>query len=162
MKYITIGVINRIVMVLIFLGFTYSNFKLIEWNQLLDNGEILFDEYESLRKNSQTYNLLILFLFILYSFLNLRNKKQRIDRDISLREYILPEFNHSDERESVLTGKAAKAGLAITFVYSILVLSSFIFPSNENRLYFMLFGTASIPIVGLISYYISYRYYYSK
>ncbi|WP_438311370.1 hypothetical protein [Sporosarcina sp. FA9] len=144
--------------------YVLHSFKLNEFNFMIDNGEITFEKYMTLKSGINSYLYILPIFLIVDGFYNLTNKKKRIDGTIRMKEYILPEFNHSDERESVLTGKAAKAGLAIILFYTMLVLVSYVFilMSTIPIATFMIFATASIPIVGLIAYYGSYRYYYTK
>lgn len=144
--------------------YVFHAFKIAEFNTLLDNQLISFEEYIALRNNIYFYLFFLPIFFLIDGTYNLFNKKKRQDGTINMREFLLPEFNHSDEREAVLTGKAAKASLAVILYYTIFVLVSYILflYSTTPATHYMIFATVSIPIVGLVTYYSSYRYYYAK
>ncbi|MBO0586057.1 hypothetical protein [Sporosarcina sp. E16_8] len=80
-----------------------------------------------------------------------------------MKEMILPEFNSNDEREAIITGKAAKnALLAILILTPIALATMALMLTFEGKFPIMLtiLTAASIPITGLITYYFSYRHHY--
>lgn len=117
----------------------------------------------NLLTGSQRY---ITFSFWIVCFLiyvqQYRYEKSRANGRIILKEMILPEFNSDDEREAVLTGKAAKAALATIIVFSVFLIFgfSFILTFDVNLPLLLYFAIITVPISGLIAYYFSYRYYY--
>lgn len=167
MKKSKVGIViigHRILFFVAIALYIYHFFKLNEFNLLFDTREIEFTEYDALRKSIIPYQFALMIFIIFSSIVNFKNKKLRADGRINLREYLLPEFNHSDERESTLTGKAAKASLAIIIAYTGILLFSYalLIDTFKTMPSLVIFTTASIPIVGLIAYYLSYRYYYAK
>ena len=139
-------------------------FKFAEFDRLIENGIISFDEYVKLKDSVRPYFYILPIFFAMDGINNLLNKKKRQDGTVNMREFLLPEFNHSDEREAVLTGKSAKAALAVVLFYTVFILLSYSLFTNSQipATTYMIFATASIPIVGLLTYYLSYRYYYAK
>lgn len=140
-------------------------FKVAEFESLLEQRIISFERYIELRDGIRYYLLffpLCLLINVLYSWR--KSKRRRSDGRIDLREFLLPEFNYDDERETEITGKAAKASLAVILIYTAFVSLSYVLLiySNFPSATYMIFATLSIPVVGLITYYSSYRYYYAK
>jgi hypothetical protein len=77
-----------------------------------------------------------------------------------VKDETFPEFTYADEREALLTGRAAKIGLSILIYYSFVILLLFgLFIQNIPVLVAL---AVSIPIVGLLGYFISYKILISK
>lgn len=159
-----VGIILRILSIISIALYVYYNFKIDEFNSLIDNGEIALAEYNELKNSIRFYVYAPIIFLIVDGFFSISIKKNRADRNISFREYMLPEFNYADERESVLTGKAARISLAVIIVYTTLLLFSYIFFVDVFNItpLLLVLTTTSTPIIGLIIYYLSYRYYYLK
>ena len=82
-----------------------------------------------------------------------------------MKEMILPEFNSNDEREAVITGKAAKDALSAILIFTPIALMAsglvlILTYDGKFPLMMTLLIASSIPIVGLIAYYFSYRHHY--
>ena len=80
---------------------------------------------------------------------------------LTYQERVLPEFNSNDERESELTGRAAKTAFSLIILLTpiTLVLLGFIIISeSEHILFYTYLAFISLPIIGLIAYYFSYRH----
>lgn len=87
-------------------------------------------------------------------------KKSRPDEHINYREKILPEFNINDEREAEITGRAAKTALSLILIYSpftLVIISFLMFYQVDYLILYTFLTIVSIPIGGLITYYLSYR-----
>lgn len=69
------------------------------------------------------------------------------------------EYDISDERAVQNTHKAVIAAFTILLFYSILIIGSYMFIPNYfvDYTWYPLFTTASIPIVGLLTYLITYK-----
>ena len=101
-------------------------------------------------------------LFLLYLQSKKQYKSQPDGRPLT-KDLVLPEFASKDEREIELTGKAAKDALSAVFLSTpillILLGMTMVFEGTLSLLLTFLLVVA-IPIVGLITYYFSYRHHY--
>lgn len=101
-------------------------------------------------------------LCLLYLQMKKQYKRHPDGRPLT-KDIVLPEFASNDEREIVLTGKAAKDALSAvllsTPVFLILLGVTMGFEGAVS-LFLCFLLVAAIPIVGLIAYYFSYRYHY--
>jgi hypothetical protein len=160
----TLGIVLRILSIVVIAIAVYNYFRLEEYILLLDNGQISPEEYNKFINGIKIYLYTLPIFFVIDGIFNWDTKKKRRDRKISLREYAMFEFNYPDERESVLTGKSAKVALATIIYYTAIILVLFMFLTDmfNTKPWFLIFTTASIPVVGLIAYLISYRHYYSN
>ncbi|MDN4607258.1 hypothetical protein [Sporosarcina highlanderae] len=97
----------------------------------------------------------ILFLFanIVIFIIVWRNK------NADKRSFLTFEYDVSDERAVGNTRKAVSHAFSILLVYSLLMIGSYMYIPNYfvDHIWYPLFTTASIPIVGLISYLIVYK-----
>lgn len=86
------------------------------------------------------------------------------NKQAKIKDYILPEYDVSDERSVEVTGKAVRISFVFILVYSFFLLGSYMFIPNYflDYIWYPMFSTASIPIVGLIIYLISFRVLYSR
>ncbi|WP_438311368.1 hypothetical protein [Sporosarcina sp. FA9] len=90
-------------------------------------------------------------------------KKNHLTGRLTYQERVLPEFNSNDERESELTGKAAKNAFSIIILLMpiILVLLGFMMIFNSPHLFMYTYlSFIAIPIIGLLTYFFSYRFHY--
>lgn len=159
-----VAIIVRILLFIAIGFYVFHGFKVAEFESLLEQKSISFEKYIELRDGIRFYLLFFPLFFLIDGLYSWRKYKKRPDGRIILREFLLPEFNYDDEREAELTGKAAKASLAGLLIYTAFISLSYVlviyseFPATT----YMIFATLSIPIVGLIIYYTSYRYYHAK
>lgn len=98
-------------------------------------------------------------------FQQYKHRKNSPDGRFIMKEMILPEFNSNDEREAEITGKAAKDALSAILVFMPIALAALALVFiliNDGKLPLMLtlLIASSIPIVGLMAYYFSYRHQY--
>lgn len=82
-----------------------------------------------------------------------KNKKSVLDA------YLTPEYDVSDERAVQNTQKSVSLAFSIILLYSFIILGSYMFIPNYflDHIWYPLFTTASIPIIGLIVYITTYK-----
>jgi len=87
-------------------------------------------------------------------FLQVRKNKNAV-----LSAYLTPEFDVSDERAVENTHKAVSLAFVVILTYSFFMIASYLFIPNYfiDHIWFPMFTTASIPIVGLLVYLITYK-----
>ena len=73
--------------------------------------------------------------------------------------FIAPEYDVSDERAVQNTHKAVSVAFAILLIYSFLIIGSYMYIPNYfvDHTWYPLFTTASIPIIGLLTYLVTYK-----
>ncbi|MCZ2258026.1 hypothetical protein [Sporosarcina sp. G11-34] len=78
--------------------------------------------------------------------------------------FLTIEYDVSDERAVENTRKAVSWAFVIILTYSFLILGSYMFVPNYfvDYIWYPLFTTASIPIVGLLTYLITYKVHQFK
>lgn len=84
---------------------------------------------------------------------------------LTYQESVLPEFNSNDERESELTGRAAKTAFSLIILLTpvtLILLGFIIISESKHILLYTYLAFISLPIIGLIAYYFSYRNSYLK
>ena len=126
---------------------------------------IAHSDTQNILSGARLYSTLSFWLVLLLIFIQQHKyKKSRPDGRIILKELILPEFNSVDEREALLTGKASKAAFAtvIAFSFILVFIFSFILIFDVDPTFLGYLAILSVPISGLVAYFLSYRYYYSK
>ena len=81
------------------------------------------------------------------------------NKNADRRSFLTFEYDVSDESAVGNTRKAVSHAFSILLVYSLLAIGSYMWIPNYflDHIWFPLFTTASIPIVGLISYLIVYK-----
>lgn len=81
------------------------------------------------------------------------------NKNADKRSYLTFEYDVSDERAVGNTRKAVSHAFSILLIYSLLMIGSYMYIPNYfvDHIWYPLFTTASIPIVGLISYFIVYK-----
>lgn len=99
-------------------------------------------------------SIILLILAISVQFLLVIKNKNSV-----LKAYYTPEFDVADERAVENSQKAVSLAFSIILVYSFLVLGSYMFLPNYfvDYVWYPMFTTASIPIVGLLVYLITYK-----
>lgn len=102
---------------------------------------------------------IILLIVNVIQFMVVRKKKHA-----HIKEYILPEYDVGDERSVEITGKAVRIAFVFILLYSFFVIGSYMFVPNYflDYAWYPMFTTASIPILGLLIYLISYRVLFAK
>lgn len=81
-----------------------------------------------------------------------------------MNSFMVPEYDVSDERAIQNTHKAVSFAFAILLTYSFLIIGSYMYIPNYfvDYIWYPLFTTASIPIIGLLTYLISYKVLQAK
>lgn len=81
-----------------------------------------------------------------------------------IKEYIISEFDVSDERTVEVTGKAVRYAFVFILFYTFLLLGSYMFIPNYFLDYpwYPVYTTASIPILGLIIYLATFKYFHAR
>ena len=97
--------------------------------------------------------ILLLLAILVQLFLVIKSKNS------IMKAYYTTEFDVSDERAVENSHKAVSLAFSIILVYSFLVLGSYMFLPNYfvDYVWYPMFTTASIPIVGLLIYLITYE-----
>ena len=87
-------------------------------------------------------------------FFQVRKNKNSI-----LSAYLTAEYDVSDERAVENTQKAVSLSFVVILSYSFFMIASYLFIPNYviDHIWFPMFTTASIPIVGLLAYLITYK-----
>lgn len=87
-------------------------------------------------------------------FFQVRKNKNSI-----LSAYLTAEYDVSDERAVANTHKAVSLAFVVILTYSFFMIGSYLFIPNYfiDHIWFPMFTTASIPIVGLLAYLITYK-----
>jgi hypothetical protein len=87
-------------------------------------------------------------------FFQVRKNKNSI-----LSAYLTSEYDVADERAVANTHKAVSLAFVVILTYSFFMIGSYLFIPNYfiDHIWFPLFTTASIPIVGLLTYLITYK-----
>ncbi|WP_203246706.1 hypothetical protein [Sporosarcina beigongshangi] len=151
MKNLTIAVILRILL--------FITLSLYAFN-LLHSGA---SDY---LRNSNIYLALPFWIVVLIiQIREYKYSKSQTDGRFIMKDLILPELSSKDEREMELTGKAAKDALSAVLVFSpisIVLLGITMLSESTLPLLLTFLLVATIPIVGLITYYFSYRRHYLR
>ncbi len=81
------------------------------------------------------------------------------NKNADKRSFLTFEYDVSDERAVGNTRKAVSHAFSILLIYSLLMIGSYMYIPNYfvDHIWYPLFTTASIPVVGLISYFIVYK-----
>ena len=128
-------------------------------------GIFYYDSTTSLNSPRLYFTLSFWFILGLICFQQYKFRKKSPDGRFVMKEMILPEFNSNDEREAVITGKAARDALSAILIFTPIALMAsglvlILTYDGKLPLLMTLLITSSIPIVGLITYYFSYRHHY--
>jgi hypothetical protein len=121
--------------------------------------------YDSTTSLNLYFTLSFWFILGLICFQQYKFRKNSPDGRFIMKEMILPEFNSNDEREAVITGKAARDALSAILIFTPIALMAsgmvlILTYDGKLPLLMTLLITSSIPVVGLITYYFSYRHHY--
>ena len=156
----TAGTLLRILSYISIALYVYGMYKGSEFSDLLSEREIDFDTYVSASAFYERFKLAMPFFFTIDFLFTIFYRKKDAEGRITLKNEIFPEFNYTDEREALVTGRAAKVSLSIIFCYTFIVLVFYgIFLHTIPG---MIFATASIPIVGLLAYLVTYKLLIAK
>lgn len=101
--------------------------------------------------------IIIVILFVIINtiqFILVRKNKHSV-----LNAFLAVEYDVSDERAVQITHKAVSNSFVFILVYSFFIVGSYMFIPNYfvDYIWYPLFTTVSIPIVGLLTYLISFK-----
>lgn len=101
---------------------------------------------------------ILLLLNIIQLIAARKNKKAKAE------DYILPEYDTSDERTTEITGRAVRIAFASVLLSSFFILGSYMLVPNYflDYVWYPMFLTAAIPVIGLVVYLLSFRILYSR
>ncbi|WP_336823434.1 hypothetical protein [Sporosarcina sp. USHLN248] len=101
-------------------------------------------------------------LFLLANIIQLIVVKR--NKNAEVKSFLTFEYDVTDERTVDITRKSVSYAFAVLLIYSLIVIGSYMFIPNYFLDYpwYPIFATASIPIVGLITYLISFKVYQYK
>lgn len=164
MRNLTITVILRICLIM---SFAVLVFVLVKNSQLSDmflKREISYEYYKENELKVGWYQLVALFFAATNSMYTQNQSKKRNNGRIKMKEIVVPEMTHDDERESEITGKSAKSAFSFMFVFSFILLISFsLIPyALNNPLPYAIFSIAALPVIGFLAYLITYKVLYSR
>ncbi len=154
-------VILRILLYISLAIMVYDVVRLEQQFELLGRGYI--DEFAVNIGGNQVGHVFIVITIILVIMNVIQLVVKKKDKQAKVEDYILPEYDASDERSVEITGKAVRFAFVFILVYSFIILGSYMFVPTYflDYVWYPMFTTASIPVVGLIVYLISFKILYS-
>ncbi|MFJ8064581.1 hypothetical protein ACIQYS_08115 [Psychrobacillus sp. NPDC096426] len=165
MRTLLITIILRNLLIISFAVHMFPSAKSSQLSKMLMNKQISYDFYMANHIYSIYYSIPFYILVLLNVWFTYSNSKQRNSGRIVMKEIVIPEMNLvDDERESEITGKSAKAAFSVIIVATFVVLASFplAIHSLDNALSYAVFAIAALPIIGLVTYFISYKVLYTR
>lgn len=165
MRTLLITIILRILLIISFAVHMFPSVKSSQLSKMLMNNQISYEFYVENNIHSIYYSIPFFILVLLNAWFIYSNSKKRNKGRILMKEIVIPEVNlDDDERESEITGRSAKAAFSVVIVCSFLLLS--IFPMATTffgeLIAYSVFAVAALPIVGLLTYLITYKVLYSR
>ncbi|MFJ7972323.1 hypothetical protein [Psychrobacillus sp. NPDC096389] len=165
MRTLLITIILRILLIISFAVHMFPSVKSSQLSKMLMNNQISYEFYVENNTHSIYYSIPFFILVLLNAWFIYSNSKKRNKGRILMKEIVIPEVNlDDDERESEITGRSAKAAFSVVIVCSFLLLS--IFPMATTffgeLIAYSVFAVAALPIVGLLTYLITYKVLYSR
>lgn len=161
MKNLSVMIILRILLIISFALHIFPNAKSTQLSELLWSKQISYDFYIANDVSNIYFSIPFWILALLNLWYTYYHSKKRNNGRILMKEIVIPEMNlDNDERESEITGKSAKAALSSIIVFSFILLS--FFPLATNIVAFSLFSVSALPVIGLVTYFISYKILYIR
>ncbi|WP_042220673.1 hypothetical protein [Oceanobacillus manasiensis] len=116
---------------------------------------------------SNQAGIIFLVIFILFFILNVIQivvMKRNKSKQAKVEDYLLPEYDTSDERAVDITGRAVRFSFGFILMYTFIILGSYMFIPTYflDYVWYPMFSTASIPVFGLIVYLISFKILYAR
>ena len=165
MRNLSLTIFLRILLIVSFALLAFMQVKDIQLSNMFLNDEISFEYYKDNEINTSVYGLIFAILTLINSWYTNYLSKKRNNGRILMREIVIPEMNlNDDEREAEITGKSAKTAFSVIIFATFFVLAFFalVIPYLDNPLPYSVFTIAALPIIGLITYYITYRVLYLR
>ncbi|MFJ5772160.1 hypothetical protein [Psychrobacillus sp. NPDC093180] len=139
----------------------YDYVKINQYFELFGRGYI--DEFSvyisTWRGTFLTIVTILLIIFNVGDLIVVKKKKNAL-----LKEYILSEYDVSDERSVEITGKAVRYAFVFIIFYTVILLGSYMLIPNYFLDYpwYPIYTTASIPVFGLIIYLVTFKYFHAR
>jgi len=165
MRNVSITIVLRILLIISFAMLAFMQVKDIQLSDMFLNDEISYEYYKENEINTSLYGLIFMILTVINSYYTQYLSKKRNNGRILMKEIVIPEMNlNDDEREAEITGKSAKAAFSVIVIATFVVLAFFalVIPYLDNPLPYSVFTIATLPIIGLLTYFITYRVLYSR
>lgn len=165
MRTLLITIILRILLIISFAVHMFPSVKSSQLSKMLMNNQISYEFYVENNIHSIYYSIPFFILVLLNAWFIYSNSKKRNKGRILMKEIVIPEVNlDDDERESEITGRSAKAAFSVVIVCSFLLLSIFPLATTffGELIAYSVFAVAALPIVGLLTYLITYKVLYSR
>ncbi|TQR17949.1 hypothetical protein [Psychrobacillus soli] len=165
MRTLLITIILRILLIISFAVHVFPSMKSSQLSKMLMNKQISYDFYVENGIYSNYYSIPFFILVLLNVWFTYFNSKKRNNGRILMKEIVIPEVNlDDDERESEITGKSAKVAFSVIIVFSFLLLSLFPMATTffDELIAYSVFAVAALPIIGLLTYLITYKVLYSR
>ncbi|WP_144510056.1 hypothetical protein [Bacillus sp. FJAT-22090] len=165
MKKLSITIILRILLIISFALLAFMQVKATQLSQLFLDKEISYEYYREHDINTGWFTVIFSILITINSYYTNYISKKRNNGRILMKEIVLPEVNlDNDERESEITGKSAKAAFSVIIVatFIMLIIFALVIPYLDNPLPYSVFLIAALPIIGLLTYFITYKVLYSR
>ncbi|MER2079215.1 hypothetical protein [Psychrobacillus psychrotolerans] len=165
MRILSLSIVLRILLIISFALVAFMQVKATQLSEMFLNNEISFEYYKENEINTSVYGLIFVILTLINSWYTNYLSKKRNNGRILMREIVIPEMNlNDDEREAEITGKSAKAAFSVIIIATFIVLAFFalVIPYLDNPLPYSVFTIAALPIIGLLTYYITYRLLYLR
>jgi hypothetical protein len=164
MRNLTITVVLRICLIISFAVLAFVLLKNAQLSDMFLKKEVSYEYYIENEIKVVWYQLVVLLFTSINSMYTQYQSKKRNNGRIKMKEVVIPEMVHKDERESEITGKSAKAAFSFMFVFSFILIISFsLVPyAMNNPLPYAIFSIASLPIIGFLAYLITYKVLYSR
>ena len=165
MRNVSITIVLRILLIISFAMLAFMHVKDIQLSDMFLNDEISYEYYKENEINTSLYGLIFMILTVINSYYTQYLSKKRNNGRILMKEIVIPEMNlNDDEREAEITGKSAKAAFSVIVIATFVVLAFFalVIPYLDNPLPYSVFTIATLPIIGLLTYFITYRVLYSR
>jgi len=164
MRILSISVFLRILLITSFALVAFMQVKVIQLSEMFLNSKISYEYYKENEINT-SYGFIFIILALINSWYTNYISKKRNNGRILMRELVIPEMNlNDDEREAEITGKSAKVAFSVIIIATFLVLAFFVLviPYLNNPLPYSVFTIAALPMIGLLTYFITYRVLYSR
>jgi len=165
MRNMSISIVLRILLIISFALLAFMQVKDIQLSDMFFNKQISYEYYKKNDINTSLYGLFFAVLTVINSWFTQYLSKKRNNGRILMNEIVIPEMNlNDDEREAEITGKSAKAAFSVIIVATFIVLAFFalVIPYLDNPLPYSVFTIAALPIIGLLTYFITYRILYAR
>ena len=140
----------------------YEVVRIEQQFELLGRGYI--DGFSVNINNNLVGNVFIIVTIVLAILNVIQILKSKKNKHAKIEDFLLPEYDDCDERAVEITSKAVRFAFVFILAYSFIILGSYMFVPNYflDYVWYPMFTTASIPLIGLIVYLVSFKVLYSR